>query len=187
MDKKKYRNYRRIILGVIGATALLSVAMVAPNALQMLKIFDERDKQKYGYKINTKLSSMIKDGFLKFKEGDLGNKYLELTPKGRLELLKYQKTVFKKPKRWDGIWRVVIFDIPKNKNRLRDVIRFHLKKIGFIQLQKSVWVFPYNCEEIILLLKTNFKFGKEVLYMKVKSLENDKAIRKQFFPKDKDD
>ncbi len=187
MGHKKTYDYKRIVLATIATTALLGIALVAPNALQMLKIFDERDKQKYGYKINTKLNSLIQSGFLKFKEGKLGNKYLELTPKGRLELLKYQKTAFKKPKRWDGIWRVVIFDIPKNKDRMRDIIRFHLKKIGFIQLQKSVWVFPYNCEEIILLLKTNFKFGKEVLYMKVKSIENDKAIRKHFFQADNDE
>lgn len=187
MDRKKLNNYKRIVLSTVATTALLSVAMVAPNALQILKIFDKRDRQKYSYKINTRLNFLIEKGFLSFKEGKLGNKYLELTPRGKLELFKYQDSLFQRPKKWDGLWRVVIFDIPKNKNRTRDVVRFHLKKIGFIQLQKSVWIFPHNCEEIILLLKANFKFGKEVLYMEVKTIENDKAVRKHFFPKDKDD
>lgn len=43
-------------------------------------------------------------------------------------------------KEWDGIWRVVIFDIPEQKRVLRNLFRRNLKKWGFQPLQKSVWV-----------------------------------------------
>ncbi len=176
-------KYKSLILKIVATSALITVAMIAPNALQLLKISDRRKQQQSNYKLNNSLYSLLKNGHIKFVENKSGKKYLSLTPRGRLEFLKYQKVSFMKPKIWDKHWRVVIFDIPEQKRRLRDIVRFHLKKIGFIQLQKSVWVFPYDCEEIILLLKTNFKFGKEVLYMKVQLIENDRAIRQHYFPK----
>jgi len=55
-----------------------------------------------------------------------------------------------------------------------------LKAIGFVQLQKSVWVFPYDCEDLIILLKADFKVGKDVLYMIVDKIENDREIKKVF-------
>ena len=179
MDKKRI-NYKKIILTVVATTALLSVAMIAPNALQILKIFDKRKQQQQRYVIKRKLNLLIEQGFLKFEKTSGGKQYLSITTKGRMEFLKHQRVIFKKPRVWDKTWRVVIFDIPENKKRPRDIVRFHLKRIGFIQLQKSVWVFPYDCEEMVLLLKTNFKFGKEVLYMKVNSIENDRTVRNHF-------
>lgn len=50
---------------------------------------------------------------------------------------------------WDGKWRVVIFDIPKELHTKRNQFRRRLKLMGFHMLQKSVFVFPYPCEEEI--------------------------------------
>ena len=47
---------------------------------------------------------------------------------------------------------MVIFDIPEKKRMVRDIIREHLKTIGFKKLQQSVFVFPYPCEQEILAL-----------------------------------
>lgn len=47
---------------------------------------------------------------------------------------------------WDGKWRVVIFDIPREFNRERNRFRYRLKTIGFFMMQESVFVFPYPCE-----------------------------------------
>jgi len=41
---------------------------------------------------------------------------------------------------WDGKWRIVIFDIPEQKRIIRNLFRRNLKKWGFEQLQKSVWI-----------------------------------------------
>jgi len=47
-------------------------------------------------------------------------------------------------KKRDRKWRIVIFDIPDKKKRARDVLRGKLKELGFYQLQKSVFVCPWN-------------------------------------------
>lgn len=62
---------------------------------------------------------------------------LKLTEKGRQELI-LRKLL--QDKKWDGKWRIVIFDIPEKHRRVRDIFRRQLKMWQFNQLQKSVWV-----------------------------------------------
>jgi hypothetical protein len=46
-----------------------------------------------------------------------------------------------------------------------------------------VWVYPYDCEDLITLLKADFKIGKDLLYVITESIENDKWLRQSFgFP-----
>src|SRR3990172_7215508 len=44
---------------------------------------------------------------------------------------------FKKPKQWDGKWRIVLFDIPEKDRLFRDILREHLYALGFFKLQHS--------------------------------------------------
>jgi DNA-binding transcriptional regulator PaaX len=76
--------------------------------------------------------------------------------------------------------KVIIFDIPDKKRRIRDHIRELFKSAGFYLLQESVWAYPYDCEDIIALLKTDFGVGRNLLYLIVEELENDKHLRKDF-------
>lgn len=46
--------------------------------------------------------------------------------------------------KWDGKWRVVVFDIPEGKRLVRDILRSRLKLWGFNQWQKSVWASKKN-------------------------------------------
>lgn len=62
----------------------------------------------------------------------------------RKATLRYFKNRYPK---WDKKWRLVIFDIPSELNRKRDTLRRRLKYIGFLMLQRSVFVFPYPCEQ----------------------------------------
>lgn len=85
-----------------------------------------------------------------------------------------------KPKRWDKKWRVMIFDIPEKKRKIRNDLTTLFRAAGIYRLQNSVWVYPYECEDIITLLKTDFGIGKYLLYMIVDELENDKYLRQHF-------
>lgn len=51
--------------------------------------------------------------------------------------------------KWDGKWRIVIWDIPENRRVARDLLRYKLKWLGFKQLQKSVWVTKKNCTKLL--------------------------------------
>lgn len=180
--KEKQRiPIEKIILGTILTVGVMGVALMAPNALQMFKMFGI-DKKKYPKDyINRAIGRLKNKGYIKFEKTPKGT-FVRLTKKGKEKLKEYQdkKIALKKPRRWDKKWRVVIFDIRENKRNLRDKIRRELVSIGFVRLQNSVWVFPYECEELLIMLKSNFKLEKEVLYLRVDSIENDRWLTKFF-------
>lgn len=47
--------------------------------------------------------------------------------------------------KWDGKWRLVIWDIPEKRKAVREMFRSKIKQLGFIQFQKSVWGCKKNC------------------------------------------
>ena len=53
---------------------------------------------------------------------------------------KYLQENFEGKFKWDGKYRVVLFDIPEQKRVVRNLFRRNLKKWGFTIMQKSVWV-----------------------------------------------
>lgn len=172
-------DYRKIILMTIATVGVLSVAVLAPNALQILKPF-LKNKRKYNlkYYLNQKVKRLVDEGFIKINTEN-GKQSLSLTLKGERKLLYYQVTERKKQK-WDNKWRVVIFDVWENTRNKRDVLRMEIKNFGFIQLQRSVWIYPYNCLQFIELLKTDLSFGKNIRYMVVEKLDHDENLRKHF-------
>src|SRR3990167_264677 len=85
-----------------------------------------------------------------------------------------------RPSTWDGRWRIVIFDIRENKSGIRTRVRRLLQQLEFLQLQKSVWVHPYDCEEIITLIKTDLHIGRNILYIIADVIEYDKPLRQHF-------
>ena len=75
---------------------------------------------------------------------------------------------------------MIIFDIPEKKRVFRTAVRARLVQFGFFRLQDSVWVFPYDCEEIIAMLKTELSIGRELLYIVADAVEGDEVIRSHF-------
>lgn len=181
MTKKTNIKVGKIILLTIAGAGLLSMAIVAPNALQAIDTITGKKSKYRKYYIDSAISRLMKQGLIKFKNKD-GKKFLILTDKGELEIIQYkfQDKAIKRPRKWDKKWRVVIFDIKEYRRKTRDKLRITLTNLGFVKLQNSVWVFPYECEDIIILLKADFKIGRDVLYMTVDKIENDKWLKKEF-------
>ncbi|KKQ78050.1 MAG: CRISPR-associated endonuclease Cas2 [Candidatus Zambryskibacteria bacterium RIFCSPLOWO2_01_FULL_39_39] len=175
---------RNIILAVIGLSALMSFALIAPNALQALRLLnlDKKREDRQKYYIDTAIKKLYKRGLIETITKASGEKYAKLTPEGKKSLLKFEfeGLAKQKPKKWDGKYRVVIFDIKENLRFSRDDLRYMLLKFGFVRLQNSVWVYPYPCEGAINLLKTYLEIGDDVIYMTVELIENDDWLRKYF-------
>lgn len=177
IQKLERGDLQKIILSTVAVTGIIAVGLLAPNALgAMAKLgFIPGPRQKEI--INTSRIRLIKRGLLRYEHGKL-----RLTSAGkaqlrRLRLLDYK---LKKPKHWDKKWRVLIFDIPERRKVTRNRVRAVLSRLGFERLQDSVWVYPYDCEDVLTLLKADFKVGKDMLYMVVDSIEYDSRLRSHF-------
>lgn len=183
--KKQVRNTKiqRAVLQSLAIAGGLSIALLAPNALQILRMFDKNIGKTRGLSnsIRNAATRLAYAGLVRFEETGKG-KFLRLTPEGekRLKIAEARNFQLKKPKRWDKKWRIIIFDIKEERKTLRNKIRHTLRQIGFTRLQDSVWVYPYDCEDLITLLKIDFKIGKDVLYIIADKIENDKQLKKQY-------
>src|SRR3989338_11231744 len=179
-SRKRSRNHnlQRVILETVAAVGVLSMALVAPNAIQTLRKSGFLLKIRQKEIINLSRYRLVQKGLL--SRDDRG--FLKLTSKGEERLRQCELHDYKiaKPKKWDKKWRMLIFDVREERKSLRDKIRRTLIAIGFERLQYSVWVYPYDCEDLITLLKADFKIGKDLLYIISDSIENDTWLKKHF-------
>ena len=123
-----------------------------------------------------------KERIIDYKENKNGTVEIVLTKEGKKRALKYQidEIKIKKPNKWDGKWRMVIFDIPEKKKKVREVLRNKLKDLGFKELQKSVFVCPYECEDEIDFIVEVFEIRPWVRFLKVDSFTNEEQFRIKF-------
>ena len=183
LEKESRKRTRRgeiqkIILKTVTTAGFLSVALLAPNALKMFDTFGIGRSGRKEEIIARSRKRLIQCGLLKYTPQG----FLKLTEKGEAKLrqLELRDYHLMKPKKWDKKWRVLIFDIKEERKTIRDKIRRTLSAIGFIHLQDSVWVYPYDCEDLITLIKADFKIGKDLLYLIVDTIENDRLLKKEF-------
>lgn len=175
--RTRSNDLQKIILGTVAAAGVLGIALVAPNVLKSMYDLGFLPRQRQDEYTRSSASKMVKKGLLAYD----GKRY-RLTADGERMLHRWQMIDSKldRPKRWDGKWRVMIFDIPEKLKGKRNALTRLLRQGGFRRLQDSVWVYPYDCEDILTLLKTDLGVGKYVLYMIVEELENDKRLRQEF-------
>lgn len=176
-DKMRRTELQRAVLSVAQSVADLTAEMLTGNIYKMYKLADYNARRRKYRSILAARERLVKHGLLR-----RNGKFLELTAKGERKLREWEHCNYKlpRPEVWDGRWRILIFDIPEKRRWLRDRIRDTLQAIGFKRLQRSVWVYPFDCEDFITLLKADFKIGKDLLYLVVEGLENDAHLRDYF-------
>jgi len=127
--------------------------------------------------VKTVASRLSRKGLLKFEDS-----HYSLTHAGEKLWNDWQLSEYKikQPKKWDGKWRVLIYDIPENKKKAREKVREILKAAGFVKLQDSIWVYPHDCEDVIGIMKNELEIGKHLLYMIVDQIEDDRFLRMDF-------
>jgi len=191
MKKKRFylsHNQKEIalnILRILAAGIVLSAAIVAPNAIQILKVFSDNRKSKikgingnHAWKVIKKLQQ---EKIVRISQ-QTNQTIIEITKKGKTEFLKFdlEKMIINKPAEWDGTWRVVIFDIPENKKEAREAFRNLLKRLEFYQLQKSVFIHPHECKKEISFIKEIYEINPFVTYLKVKEIDDEEILKNRF-------
>lgn len=83
-----------------------------------------------------RITYLKKKGFLETKRVEK-KLLVELTDIGMYEWMR--RLVRERPMLSDGQICLVMYDIPIDGNLGRDALRYYLKRMGFKQLQKSVW------------------------------------------------
>ena len=186
MEDRTKRKIRRTkiqqaILTTIFLAGFVSIAVLAPNAMVMLRSLGLKDTRRRQYTIKSSINRLITNGYIRYENRN-GLKVAILTPLGKqvVDVLVKHDYKLNKPKKWDGKWRIVSFDIWEKRKDVRLRLREILLKIGFVKLQNSVWVYPYDCEDVVNIVKTELRLGRGTLYIIADQIENDHSLRKHF-------
>lgn len=75
----------------------------------------------------------------------------------------------RREKRWDHLWRIIMFDIPE-RWRIRRRFQRELTVLGFYRIQRSVYVHPHDCVPEIKQLIEHFRLDQKVLVTSVADL-----------------
>ena len=172
----------RVILGLLAVGGALTVALVAPKIFVLFdrsgrkRIFvDEEDykKTKCNFKKNRSIT---------LEEIEGGQYIMRITEKGRQRALGelYNNLKINEQRRWDGKWRVVMFDILEKHKNERDAFRYKLEQMGFYPLQKSVLVSPYPCENEIDFLVAVLGIGSYVRFFTTEDIGDVEELKRHF-------
>lgn len=143
------------------------------QSFKSFEYFKQHDRQKFYEKIHyLKKMGYIKTSVSKKK------KYLELTKKGVIKIknLSLDDIKIKHSKKWDGKWRVIVFDIPEKLKKARDMLRCKLLHLGFVKIQESVYVYPFECAVEIKYISEVLNIQKYVLIMITDIIQGEEKI-----------
>ncbi|KKT24911.1 MAG: Transcriptional regulator, PaaX family [Parcubacteria group bacterium GW2011_GWA2_43_9b] len=174
------------ILKFLGIGGVLLAAIAAPNAVMafsfLLKDENYVSWKKFNQSTARQYIGRLERRKLIKRRMKGGRAEMILTKKGREELSKYDidNIQLKNDKRWDGKWRVIIFDIAENKKQARDALRSKFKQLGVLQLQKSVFIYPFDCKKEIDFIADFFGVGDDILYLEAQVNDVNEKLRKHF-------
>jgi len=187
---KRKKGQRRKRLGPTGQKILL--ILTAGASLSLTRRPDQyfnviKSASKEWQKINRKslhdaIQRLYQSQLIKCVDNKDGTIVLTLTADGEERILNYNLDTLeiKKQNKWDGLWRIVVFDIPESKKRARDALSFKLKNMGMLAMQKSVFVCPYKCKDEIDFVVEFFDLKPFVRFIVAKNIDIVLDLKQKF-------
>lgn len=169
----------RLLLGSIGVSGILITGALCPGLLRAVVGF--RKKHPSHAALYQTIIRLDKKGWIVARRNPSGWK-ISATKRGKQELEEYElgHKHLQRPKKWDGCWHILSFDVPEKQKWRREKIRTILRTLGFTRLQDSIWVYPFECRNVLDLLRTRYGVRAEALYIRADHIDNDRWLKKEF-------
>ncbi len=167
------------ILAAAGAIGMIFAFPGAAPAIGSLVV----GKNKFGrWQTKRVVNQLYRRKYINIIYNDDNTVTVKITKNGLVRALTYQLESMKitRPNRWDGKWRVVIFDIPEKYKKVREIFRMRLKQLELYPLQDSVYISPFPCFREIEFLRELYGISMTVEYLLVEKIENDDYLKSRF-------
>jgi phenylacetic acid degradation operon negative regulatory protein len=109
-----------------------------PSSKNLLESFEVWD---YRNRLRPELKQLNRTGMLE-RQGTHRASQWRLTEQGRLAAIGGIDPLSRWSRKWDGRWRLLLFDLPARQQRLRLALWRWLRRHRFGYLQQSVWIVP---------------------------------------------
>jgi len=171
----------KVVLVLAALGGILTIGVMAPGLLKVLGKFkanknrSKREKYNKLWRSFNRLKKERQFVCIGEKDGELLYKF---TKNGEIKFRKFILDTLKiiPPRKWDGDWRIIIFDIPEKYRHARWALRKKLMDLGCYQIQKSVWTHPFPCDEEIEFLKDFFEIKPYVYILLTKNMPHGRAL-----------
>lgn len=167
-----------VVAGMVGSV------LVAPNTAQIgekaLKFLDKRSRRLEGKRA---LQYMKRKDLIDYRELPSGELEVRITENGqrRVQQIRFDEMQIQNQRKWDGEWRLVMFDVPESRKRARRALSSKLRELGFYQLQKSVWVHAYPCSVEIEVIKRVFGIpDRDIIVAKISDFDRQNLLLNYF-------
>ena len=171
------KDLTKAILLLAGGVLLVPALAASPGLGYALKPFL---KNYYPSKINRAVKRLHEQKLISITEKK-DETIIELSEKGKRKILSYKLEEMElKIGKWDGWWRMVIFDIPEKNRRGRDYFRSQLKYLNFYLLQESVLVTPWRCRDEVDFVKHLYGVDRHVQLIMAKHFDGEEKVRNYF-------
>lgn len=173
-----------LVTALLVAAALggiITVGAVAPNlfsAFGRMRGRSQKISKEGFYKLRQSFYQLRRRGWIEYVDSEQRGDIYRVNENGKKHLVKFMfnNLFVPKPKYWDRKWRVVIFDVPHSRKKAREALRNKLKDMDFFQLQKSVWVHPFPCENEIWYVADVFAIRPCIEVLTVDNFNNLSAL-----------
>ena len=120
------------------------------------------------------IKNLTESGCIETLQSD-NKSYLKLTKKGRNKVnrMKLEGERALVSTAWDGLWRIIIIDIPEERKSEREALRYLLKKAGFTCVKNTVWISPYPYENLFTNIKKDLGLGTELMIIVTDKLDEE--------------
>lgn len=164
------------VLKIIAIGGAIGISMVLPQAPIAFSFISKEWKKYKSRDLGHVVRRFIKQEVVSISERN-GKQIIKLTEKGKQRLLEYDfdKLELIARKR-DGFFRVIIFDIPEDKKKNREVFRRKLQELGFIRMQDSVFVSAFPCKDEIDFICNYLNISKYVTMFSINKVERGEEL-----------
>ncbi len=189
--KSRAKEATKIILLSLLITGGIAIALTSSYAGKGLwKCLRYELKRRKYMKMKKAKEEKWKNSFYYLKgEGLIETKYIgkqiyvNLTKKGKeyARKCKFDDLTIEKSEKWDGKWRILVFDISDKHKIKREALRGKIKELGLYQLQKSVWIHPYDIRKAVEEMKRFFLFKEgEVIMATAQNIDGEDKLKRVF-------
>lgn len=182
--RKIGRLQKKILILLFGGIALAGTRS-ASKQWRILKGLYSALKDEENSNVERSISNLFRSRMISEKSNSDGTTTLILTKNGRETALTFniENIKLSTEKKWDKKWRIVTYDVPEKFKKTRDSLRCLLKKIDMLELQRSIFIYPYECHEEIRYIVEFYNAWKFVRFIVAESIDNELELKKYFIIK----
>lgn len=171
----------KVLFALVAVGGALTFAAAAPGLVGVLGksyFAQKRDRRERYDKLWQSFYRLKKERAIEYVGEKDGKPVYAFTENGKTKLHKFLLDTLKiaTPSKWDGKWRIVLFDIPEKIKSRRRAIQQKFAELGLYPMQKSAWVHPFPCEAEVEFLKDVYGVKPHVYTFLVSEMPSGRAL-----------